>query len=213
MKTETWEYINDFITRYPHAAYLKDAIISAVSLMTDCAKNGKILLCGNGGSAADCEHLAGELLKGFEYKRPISPERKTALLKYGEFGKEIADNLQQGICCIPLVSFSAAATAFANDCNPDFLFAQLVNSIGKRGDALIVFSTSGNSSNAVYAAVAAKAAGMSVIAFTGENGGTLKEYADVLLNVPEKKTYLVQEMHLPVYHLLCHATESELFDE
>ena len=93
------------------------------------------------------------------------------------------------------------------------MFAQLVNSIGRRGDALIVFSTSGNSANAVYAAVAAKAAGMSVIALTGENGGTLKEYADVLLNVPEKKTYLVQEMHLPVYHLLCHATESELFDE
>jgi len=213
MKAKTREYINDFITRHQNAAYLKDAIISAVSLMTECAKNGKILLCGNGGSAADCEHFAGELLKGFEYERPLSPERKAALSEYGECGKEIAENLQQGICCIPLVSFSAAATAFSNDCNPSFVFAQLVNSIGRRGDALIVFSTSGNSANAVYAAVAAKALGMSVIALTGESGGKLREYADVLINVPEKKTYLVQEMHLPIYHLLCHATESELFDE
>lgn len=213
MKAKTFEYINDFIKRHPDAAYLKDAIISAVSLMTECAKNGKILLCGNGGSAADCEHLAGELLKGFEYERPLSPERKAALSEYGECGKEIADNLQQGICCIPLVSFSAAATAFSNDCDPNFLFAQLVNSIGKRGDVLIVFSTSGNSINAVYAAVAAKALDMRVIALTGESGGTLKNYADVLLNVPEEKTYLVQEKHLPLYHLLCHTTEAELFDE
>ena len=213
MKIKTSEYINDFLERYPKSAYLKDGILSAVSLITERAEKGKILLCGNGGSAADCEHVAGELLKGFEYKRPLSPEKKSALSLYGEEGKKIAENLQQGICCIPLVSFVSATTAFINDCNPDFTFAQLVNSIGKRGDVLIAFSTSGNSVNTVYAAIAAKAMGMKVVALTGESGGKLKDYADVLINVPEKEAYLVQEAHLPLYHLLCHAAESELFDE
>ena len=213
MKDKTLGYIEEYFSRFPQAEYLKKSVAETIDLLCGAARNAKILLCGNGGSAADCEHVAGELLKGFESERPLSDEKKDALYSFGDKGKYVADNLQQGICCIPLVSFSAAATAFLNDCKPDLLFAQLVNSVAKRGDVLLAFSTSGNSENVINAAIAAKANGVKVVALTGKSGGKIKDFADILLNVPAEKTYLVQEMHLPLYHLLCHAAESELFGE
>ena len=214
MKTVTLNYIEEYFKRFPEQEYLKEKVISCVGILTAGAAEGKILLCGNGGSAADCEHFAGELLKGFEKKRPLDERSKLALEeKFGADGAFVANGLQQGLRCIPLVSFSAASTAFLNDCEEKLLFAQLVHALGESGDVLVAFSTSGNSANVVYAAMAAKAKGMKVISLTGIGGGKLKDVSDVLLNVPSDRTYLVQEMHLPLYHLLCHAVESEFFDE
>lgn len=212
MKVQTTAYIEDYFNRFTNQAYLKEKVVQAVNALVLAAERGKILLCGNGGSAADCEHFAGELLKGFEEKRPLSEEEKRALKdKFGEDGAFIAAGLQRGVRCIPLTSFSAASTAFLNDCEEKLVFAQLTGALGEKGDVLIAISTSGNAKNVAYAAMTAKAKGMKVIALTGEKGGRLMEISDLTLNVPAEKTYLVQELHLPLYHLLCHAVESEIF--
>lgn len=212
MKDTTIKIFDDFFERYPTLKCLQKQLEQTVEMLYNSVLKNKILICGNGGSAADSEHIAGELLKAFVKKRPISQELRDKL--YNEFGDEgnfIADNLQQGIKCIPLTSFGAFSTAFLNDCNEKLLFAQLVNALGVQGDVLIAISTSGNSKNVCYAAQVARALGMKVVAMTGSGGGRLKELSDVLLNVPSDEVYKIQEMHLPVYHLLCLALENECF--
>lgn len=213
MKEITIEHINQFFDIHKDMSYLRPEIEKAVTYICDIGQHNKILVCGNGGSCADSEHIAGELLKSFVLKRKVSQDFKQKLQEmYGEEGAFIADNLQQGVKCIPLTSFSAYNTAFLNDCNADMLYAQLVNVLGEAGDVLIAISTSGNSKNVVYAAKIAKAKGIKVIALTGEGGGKLKDLADVLLNVPSRIVYKIQEMHLPLYHLICLCVESELFE-
>lgn len=214
MKKITISHINKFIEEKPHLAYLKDQLTTAITLMVNTAKNKKqILVCGNGGSAADSEHIAGELLKAFTLKRPINTQLAEELTNaYGEEGEFITANLQGGIKCIPLTSFTAFNTAFINDCNEKLLFAQLVNVLGENDDVLIAISTSGNSKNVCYAAQVAKVKGMKVIALTGESGGKLKNISDVTIKVPSNIVYKIQEDHLPVYHLLCLCVESEMFD-
>ena len=173
----------------------------------------KILICGNGGSAADSEHIAGELLKSFTLKRKPPVELCEKLTKaYGEEGTFIADNIQMGIKCIPLTSFNAFSTAFINDCDEKMLFAQLVNALGDENDILLAISTSGNSKNVCYAAQLAKIKNLKVISLTGDTGGKLKNLSDILLNVPSKIVYKIQEYHLPIYHLICLCVENELFD-
>lgn len=214
MKTRTMEYIESFLNKHPDLKYLEDAFIKTIKLFTNLKPENKILVCGNGGSAADSEHIAGELLKSFCLKRKISTELKTKLLDaYHEEGETISNNLQRGIKCIPLTSFAAYNTAFANDCDGNFVFAQLVNALAFKDDCLIAISTSGNSKNVVYASKLAKVMGLKVVALTGSNGGKLKELADVLFNVPSNITYEIQEYHLPIYHLICLCVESELFEE
>ena len=214
MKKITENYINKFFSERPDQLYLKPQIEKAIEVLTTCVRNGKkILTCGNGGSAADSEHIAGELLKSFVLKRRVPDELREKLEdKYGEDGSLIADNIQGGIKCIPLTSFCAYNTAFLNDCNDKMLFAQLVNSLGDEGDVLIGISTSGNSKNVCYAAQLAKIKGLSVISLTGQGGGNLRKYTDVLLNVPSNVVYTIQEYHLPIYHLLCLCLESEIFE-
>lgn len=213
MKQITKSYIDDFMNNRPELEYLRQPIIEAVKLIVKMKKENKILLCGNGGSAADCEHIAGELLKSFALKRKLDQNLYDKLKdQYGEEGEFIADNLQQGVKAIPLTSFCAYNTAFLNDCNEKMLFAQLVNALGIEGDVLIGISTSGNSKNVVYACKLAKVLGIKVIALTGESGGILKNYADVLINVPSNVVYKIQEYHLPIYHVICLCVESELFD-
>ena len=213
MKIRTTEYINEFFNKYSEMNYLKEPIIEAVSIITSLKKENKILVCGNGGSAADSAHIAGEFLKSFMLKRPISSELREKLKHaYNEEGEILSNNLQQGIKCIPLTNFDAYNTAFANDCDPNFVFAQLVNALGINGDCLIAISTSGNSKNVVQAAKLARILGVKVISLTGEHGGKLKEISDVLLNVPSNLVYKIQEYHLPIYHLICLCTESELFE-
>ena len=214
MKQRTLDIKKDFFERHTDLTYLDEPITKAIALIVNLKKENKILLCGNGGSAADCEHIAGEFLKSFELKRKLS-EKMYKKLKdlYGDEGTFIADNLQQAVKAIPLTSFCAYNTAFLNDCNEKMMFAQLVNALGIKDDILISISTSGNSKNVVYASMLAKSMGIRVIALTGETGGKLKDIADITINVPSKRVYRIQEYHLPIYHLICLCVESELFEE
>ena len=215
MKKITENYINNFFQDKPEQVELKRAVTFAIETLATCVKKGKkILICGNGGSAADSEHIAGELLKSFMLKRTVPDSlREKLIAEYGEDeGNLIADNIQGGIKCIPLTSFCAYNTAFLNDCHPDMLFAQLVNALGDENDIFIGISTSGNSKNVCYAAELAKVKGLKVISMTGHAGGKLRELSDILINVPSNIVYKIQEMHLPVYHLLCLCLESEIFE-
>ena len=214
MKQKTQNLIMDFLNTHTDMVYLKDEFINAVELLVECVKNNKIMTCGNGGSASDSEHIAGELLKSFMLKRDIPKAFKDKLAsEFGDDGVLIGENIQGGIKCIPLTSFCAFNTAFLNDCNEKMLFAQQVYALGEKGDVLIAISTSGNSKNVVYAVKLAKTMGIKVIALTGESGGKLKDLADVLLNAPSNLVYKIQEYHLPIYHLLCLCLENEIFGE
>ncbi|MGI6567501.1 MAG: SIS domain-containing protein [Firmicutes bacterium] len=206
-------HLEDLLTRRQDLAPLAESIWSAYTVTEAAYASGKkLLLCGNGGSASDAEHIAGELLKGFLKRRPLDTALKQRIAEIGGAeGERIAGMLQQGIPAIPLVSQAAIGTAVINDIHGDMIFAQQVNALGQEGDVLWGLSTSGNSQNVVAAAIVAKARGMKVVAFTGEGGGALKAYADVLLNVPYSETYLVQEAHLPVYHALCAMLEERFF--
>jgi D-sedoheptulose 7-phosphate isomerase len=166
---------------------------------------GKLLLCGNGGSAADAEHWSGELLKSFVKARPANDAQRMAL------GDELADNLQRGLPAIPLTGFISLNTAYANDCNPPYVFAQLTYALARPGDALAGISTSGNSENVCLALRTARALGLKTIGLTGASGGRMHELCDICIRVPEQETYLIQELHLPVYHTLCLMLEDALF--
>lgn len=196
---------------YPRLGECRDSILSAGDMMVSCYKNGgKILVCGNGGSAADSEHIVGELMKGFNLPRRLTGARKAAFADTPD-GEYIAAGLQQPLRAISLVSHSGLITAFMNDCDPALVFAQQVYGYGDRGDVLIALSTSGNSKNVVYAAQTAKALGMSVLAVTGEKESRLSATADCTLALPAHTPYEVQEFTLPVYHALCAYTEQEFF--
>ena len=213
MKQITNKYISDFLNRYKEMDYLKKPLEDAITMIVEMKKENKMLICGNGGSAADSEHIAGELLKSFTLKREVPCELREKLIsEYGKEGEFISSNIQSGVKAIPLTSFCAYNTAFLNDCSDKLLFAQLVNALGIKGDILFSISTSGNSANVLYASKLAKVLGMKVIALTGDSGGKLKEVADVLLNVPSNIVYRIQEYHLPIYHLICLCVEAELFN-
>jgi D-sedoheptulose 7-phosphate isomerase len=169
------------------------------------ANEGKLLLCGNGGSAADADHWAGELLKGFCSKRPLMPDEKVGLPPI------LAEQLQRPLPAIPLTSFTALATAFANDVAPELCFAQLTWALGNAGDVFIGISTSGNAKNVGWAAQAARSRGLRTIGLTGKSGGELKNHCEVMVRVPAMETYLVQELHLPIYHCLSLMLEEEFF--
>ncbi len=206
-------HLENLLTRREDLQSLAEAVWSAY-LVTEAAyaSGKKLLLCGNGGSAADAEHIAGELLKGFLKRRPVEEALKERLAAVGgEEGKKIAHLLQQGMPAVSLVSHTSVGTAVTNDISGDMIFAQQVNALGQAGDVLWALSTSGNSRNVVAAAIVAKARDMKVVAFTGQGGGVLKDYADVLLNVPYTETHLVQEAHLPIYHALCAMLEERFF--
>lgn len=193
--------------RYPQLVELKKEVEFAYDILASCYHNGsKVLLCGNGGSASDSDHIAGELLKGFRSKRKIDGAEKDRL------GEGLAAKLQGSLPAIPLPSLSAVNTAFINDCDPDYVYAQLTYGLGKTGDVLIAISTSGNSPNVVHAAEVAKANGMKVISLTGRTGGKLKGLSNSCLNVPEDETFKIQELHLPIYHCLCLMLETKFFD-
>lgn len=190
-------------SRYPELECCRAEITAAVNMIVDTyKKEGKLLLCGNGGSAADCEHIAGELLKGFLSHRSVTDEN---------IPKDLRASLQGSLPAIPLPSIMAAFTASLNDMEPTMVYAQLLHGLGRRGDLLIAISTSGNAKNVLNAARLAKAKGMQVLALTGEGGGALAEVSDLTLRVPSKETFRIQEYHLPVYHYLCAEVERILF--
>ena len=200
------EHIIDLVNRYPLLKNCADDIERAFFIMSDCYNaGGKVLICGNGGSAADAEHWAGELMKGFIDTRPLSDEIRKKL------GSEIAQNLQGALPTIPLSGFLSLATAFSNDANSGFLFAQMVLGLGKENDILIGISTSGNSKNILYALQTASALGMKTIGLSGEKGGRISDMVDVCIRVPGTEVHRVQEYHLPVYHCLCLMLEDKFF--
>ena len=177
-------------------------------------QGGKVMACGNGGSAADCDHIAGELLKGFLLRRPVSAGFAGAMqASFGTQGAAVAAKLQQGLPAISLVAHGAALSAFANDVDPTLVYAQQVLAYGKPGDVLLGISTSGNAENVAAAVMCAKAQGLTAIGLTGRSGGRLAELADFALVSPQTETYRIQEDHLALYHLICGAVEYELFDE
>ena len=211
--------IEILLQNYPALEACRESIETARDLLIDTYREGgKLLLCGNGGSCADCDHIAGELLKGFLSHRPLSEEDCIALadsLPEGEADPDLyllAGQLQGGLPAISLPSLTAAVTAVSNDTDPALIFAQSVWALGQVGDTLICLSTSGNSRNVVLAAKAARAKGLKVLAMTGEADSALSALADVTVQVPACDTYRVQEYHLPVYHSLCAAVEEVLFE-
>ena len=191
------KYVDILINNFPALECVKSEIQTATTLLINTfAEKNKVLVCGNGGSAADSEHIAGELMKGFLKKRELSDNDKA---KIGEN----ADKIQYGLPCIPLTSFSALNTAVINDNSAEMIFAQSVMALGNEKDTLIALSTSGNSKNVVYAAKVAKAKGLKVISITGKKESELSDISDITIKLPETETYRIQEYTLPVYHAIC----------
>lgn len=202
------------IMRCPHLECCKGNIIIAFEFIRDCYKNGgKLLVCGNGGSAADAEHIVGELMKGFKKARHLASIEVEKLVEIDSLmGRTLADNLQGALPAIALDGHPALTTAYMNDCEPIICFAQQVYGYGCKNDVLFAISTSGNSRNVLYAVVAAKAKGMVVIGLTGENDSKLSAMSDVCIRVPSTETYQIQELHLPIYHCLCLMLEDYFFN-
>ena len=209
MKNSSLKHIENLIERYPNLKKCQNSIIDATNLIIDSYKNGcKLLVCGNGGSAADSEHIVGELMKGFILPRKLSNELVEAIND-----STLTDALQYGLPAISLVSHTALSTAFSNDQLPTAVFAQQVLGYGKKDDILLCISTSGNSLNCVYAAKVAKAIGVKVVSLTGAKDSKLKALSDVTIQANEFETFKIQELHLPIYHSICLAIENEFYGE
>ncbi len=200
-------------TRYPDLAPCLPALSDmAERLTTTFRRGGKLLVCGNGGSAADSEHIVGELMKGFESQRPLPEERRRRLLEhFPAEGDYLADHLQGALPAVSLVSQSALLSAVGNDVAPDMVYAQQVYGYGRAGDALLAISTSGNSANVVRALQVARAFGLTTLGLSGRTGGRMKALCEVCVCVPADDTLAVQERHLPLYHALCKLLERAFF--
>jgi D-sedoheptulose 7-phosphate isomerase len=201
--------------RYPVLEVAKEDIIGGYLLMEECYENGgKLLVAGNGGSASDSEHIVGELMKRFKTPRPVSSEYADKLREIdSERGEVLARNLECSLMAIPLVGHEALSTAYINDVDGLGVFAQQLFGFGRSGDVFLGISTLGNSKNIINATVVARASGIKVIGLTGAEGGELASVADVAIRVPEKETYIIQELHLPIYHCWCLMLEDKFFGE
>jgi D-sedoheptulose 7-phosphate isomerase len=213
MKEKTKKVLDDLTERIPELEGCKQDILSAYTILYECfAAGGKLLICGNGGSSADSEHIVGELMKGFNLKRPI-PQSDAArpAAMFPQEGASLASGLQCALPAISLTSHTALSSAYINDVDAAMAFAQQAYGLGRLGDALLGISTSGNSANVVNAAKVSRAMGLRTIGLTGGDGGNLAAICDASVIVPARETYLVQEYHLPVYHALCAMLEYEFF--
>ena len=215
LKARLQKHIDVLIKRFPALEVCKQDIINAYFIMEECYENGgKLLVAGNGGSAADSEHIAGELMKRFRIQRPVNAEYAKKLMEIDpERGSSLAKNLESSLMTIPLVAHEALTTAYINDVDGLSVFAQQLMGFGKEGDVFLGISTSGNSKNIMNATVVARASGIKVIGLTGAIGGELATVSDVAIKVPETETYMIQELHLPVYHCLCLMLEDRFFGE
>lgn len=213
MEERIQKHLDELISRYPSLSACRADIEEAYRLMEEAYSNDKkLLIAGNGGSAADSEHIAGELMKRFKIMRPV-PEDFAEKLKSidPERGENLAKNLEIGLMAIPLVAHEALTTAYINDVDSLGVFAQQLYGFGRSGDVFLGISTSGNSKNVMSATVVARALGIKVVGLTGATGGELAKVADVVIKVPETETYKIQELHLPVYHCLCLMLEDRFF--
>lgn len=206
--------LHELLNRYPSLFACKETIQQAAEALIRCYADGKkVMICGNGGSCADADHIAGELMKGFLKKRPIRDSLKNRMQEqYPSLNVDILDKLQCGLPTLSLCSLTAINTAICNDIDPNLIYAQSVFGLGKKDDILICISTSGNAKNVCAAAEVAKASGILVIGLTGSTGGKLMEIADICICAPEMETYKIQELHLPIYHYLCATVEAHFFD-
>lgn len=207
------KYLNELIERYPELESIRNDVEKAYELMEEAYASGhKMLVAGNGGSAADSEHIVGELMKTFKKERPISEELKSELERIDPVrGKQLADFLQNSLRAIAVTGHTSLTTAVMNDVEPKLGFAQQVNGYGDEGDIFLAISTSGNAENIMLAAVTAKAKGLKVILLSGKTGGELKKLADAAIIVPDDETFRIQERHLPIYHTLCRELEDHFF--
>ncbi len=213
MKYQVQTILDRVVKDYPKLEICADSIRNAFSLLRGCYQNeGKVLVCGNGGSAADAEHIVGELMKGFLLKRPLKEEHiekiKSTCPDDWEY---LAEHLQMALPAISLVSQPSILTAFANDVAPDMIFAQCVYGYAREHDVLLGISTSGNAVNVLNAVRVANAFGVKTLGLTGESGGAMKALCDLIICVPATSTPKIQEYHLPVYHTLCAMLEAEFF--
>lgn len=213
MDANVLKHIDTLIDRYPKLIVCKDDIIKAYEIFEEAyTQERKLLVCGNGGSASDSEHIVGELMKEFKLKRKVYADQAEAMKQIDpEMGATLAENLQGALPAICLTGHSSLTTAFMNDANADLVFAQQVNGYGKANDVFLGISTSGNSKNVCYAAITAKAKGLKVIGLTGAKESKMTKLGDCCIRVPETETYKIQELHLPVYHCLCLMLEDHFF--
>lgn len=209
------QLMGELFERYPKLEICKEDFKKAFECLKDSyLSGGKLLTAGNGGSAADSEHIVGELMKSFLFNRRIDSEFEKELGEiFGDDGKALAEKMEGALPAVPLTSMPALTSAFANDVDAAVSFAQMLYGYGQRGDVFLGISTSGNSKNIIYALMAAKAKGIKSIVLTGGNGGRCAELADIVICVPESETFKIQELHLPIYHALCSMLETEFFEE
>ena len=207
------KHVDLLISRYPKLEAVRQSIIDAYEIFeASYLHDGKVMIAGNGGSAADSEHIAGELMKRFKIPRPVTPEFAEKLKEADPVrGPLLAKNLERGLMAIPLVAHEALTTAYINDVDGYGVFAQQLLGFGRPGDVFLGISTSGNSQNIMNAVAVAKALGIRIIGLTGAKGGELAAAADVAVKVPETETYMIQELHLPVYHCWCLMLEDRFF--
>lgn len=215
MKEAVKTQLNLVVERYPMLAGCRDSMEQAFETIKSSYENGgKLLVAGNGGSAADSEHIIGELMKGFKKTRRLKGEYAQRLVEAdAELGPLLAEQLQGALPAIALVGHPGLSTAYLNDCEPLLCFAQQVNGYGETGDVFLGISTSGNSKNVLFAAAVAHAKGMRVIGLTGKEDSKLSAASDICIKAPETETYMIQEYHLPIYHCLCLMLEEEFFGD
>ena len=209
------DFVGELILRYPVLAGNRAAVQAVIDDVIDLyRREGTLFLCGNGGSAADADHICGELLKGFLSKRPLPETEKRAFAEaFGEEGAWEAEKLQRGLRAVSLLSHPALVSAFCNDVDPRLIFAQQLYALGRSGDMLIGISTGGGAVNVRFALMAARAKGVQTVLLTGGKHGVCERYADRVIAVPETETYRIQELHLPIYHTICMAVEAAMFGE
>jgi hypothetical protein len=213
MNDKICKILEELLERYPELKEQRDNILAVYKVLEESYVNGgQLLVAGNGGSAADSEHIVGELMKAFIKPRKLDTTLQDKLKSVDKnLGEVLADNLQGALPSIAVTGHVGLSTAYLNDCNPLLSFAQQVNGFGREGDVFLGISTSGNSENILYALVTAKAKGMKTIGLSGRDGGKMKEFCDEIIIVPEKETFKIQELHLPVYHALCLMLEERFF--
>lgn len=215
MDENVLKHVDTLIDRYPKLIESKDDIIKSYEILEEAySQECKLLVCGNGGSASDSEHIVGELMKEFKLKRKVHVDQAEAMKSIDvEMGTILAETLQGTLPAICLTGHSSLTTAFMNDANADLVFAQQVNGYGRANDVFLGISTSGNSKNVCYAAITAKAKGLKVIGLTGAKESKMTKLSDCCIRVPETETYKIQELHLPIYHCLCLMLEAHFFGE
>lgn len=213
MRHDLMKHIERLIGRYPVLEDIKGEIADAYEVLEKTyIGNGKLLIAGNGGSAADAEHMAGELMKSFKMSRPVFGALANRLQEIDPVrGGKLAENLEMPLTAIPLATHGAIITAYLNDVDRYGIFAQQILGYGREGDLFLAISTSGDSENIINAAVVARAMGIKVVGLTGQSGGKLAEMSDIAVKVPESETYMVQELHLPIYHCWCLMLEDRFF--